>query len=75
MFQDGSVGTADVLMFCTGYKFRFPFLDAAQLGLDIQDHLVSPLYRFLTPPAFPSLFFISICKMICPFPIFHCQVS
>lgn len=74
-FQDGSVGAADVLMFCTGYNFRYPFLDASQLGLDIQDHLVSPLYRFLLPPAFPSLFFIGICRIICPFPNFNCQVQ
>ena len=36
---------------------------------------MSPLYRFLCPPAFPSLFFIGICKIICPFPNFDCQVS
>ncbi|XP_023281408.1 flavin-containing monooxygenase FMO GS-OX-like 7, partial [Seriola lalandi dorsalis] len=72
-FQDGSVGRADVLMFCTGYNFRYTFLDADQLRLEIQDHMVSPLYRFLTPPALPSLFFIGICKIICPFPNFDCQ--
>ncbi|XP_026184550.1 flavin-containing monooxygenase FMO GS-OX4 [Mastacembelus armatus] len=74
-FQDGSVGSADVLIFCTGYNFRYPFLDAAQLGLEIQDHFVSPLYRFMLPPAFPSFFFIGICKIICPFPNFNCQVQ
>lgn len=74
-FQDGSASVADVLLFCTGYNFRYSFLDGAQLGLEIQDHLVAPLYRFLTPPAFPSLFFIGICKIICPFPNFHCQVQ
>ncbi|XP_013121131.1 flavin-containing monooxygenase FMO GS-OX3 isoform X2 [Oreochromis niloticus] len=74
-FQDGSVTEADVLMFCTGYNFRFKFLDAAQLGLDIQDQMMSPLYRFMVPPAFPSLFFIGICKIICPFPNFNCQVQ
>ncbi|KAG8008394.1 Flavin-containing monooxygenase FMO GS-OX3 [Nibea albiflora] len=74
-FQDGSVGAADVLMFCTGYNFKYPFLDGAELGVKIQDQLVSPLYRFMMPPAFPSLFFIGICKMICPFPNFNCQVQ
>ncbi|XP_020505604.2 uncharacterized protein [Labrus bergylta] len=74
-FQDGSVSSADTLMFCTGYNFRYPFLDSAQLSLEIQDHVVSPLYRFLMPPAFPSLFFIGICKMICPFPYFNCQIQ
>ncbi|XP_042355421.1 flavin-containing monooxygenase FMO GS-OX-like 2 [Plectropomus leopardus] len=74
-FQDSSTAAADVLMFCTGYNFSFPFLDTSQLGLQVQDHLVSPLYRFLMPPAFPSLFFIGICKTVCPFPHFNCQVQ
>lgn len=73
-FQDGEVGVADVLMFCTGYNFTFPFLDSGQLGLQVDDHVVAPLYRFLLPPAFPSLFFIGLCKIICPFPHFDCQV-
>ncbi|XP_070839335.1 uncharacterized protein [Chaetodon trifascialis] len=74
-FQDNSVSAADVLMFCTGYNFKFPFLDAAQLGMEISDYMLSPLYQFMMPPAFPSLFFIGMCKMICPFPNFHCQVQ
>ncbi|XP_026213305.1 dimethylaniline monooxygenase [N-oxide-forming] 3 isoform X1 [Anabas testudineus] len=74
-FQDGSVSEADILMFCTGYNFRYPFLDGDQLGLKIQNNVVSPLYRFLLPPTFPSLFFIGICKIICPFPNFNCQVQ
>lgn len=69
------MGVADVLLFCTGYNFSFPFLDAAQLGLEVKDHLVTPLYRHLMPPAFPSLFIIGICKIICPFPHFNCQVN
>ncbi|XP_034406767.1 flavin-containing monooxygenase FMO GS-OX5 isoform X2 [Cyclopterus lumpus] len=73
--QDGSAVAAEVLMFCTGYKYRFPFLDGPQLGLQLEDHLLAPLYRHLMPPAFPSLFFIGMCKLICPFPNFHCQVS
>ncbi|MEQ2225376.1 hypothetical protein ILYODFUR_016809 [Ilyodon furcidens] len=73
--QDGSVCQADVLMFCTGYNFSYPFLDSAQLGMEIQDHVVSPLYRYMMPPAFPSMFFIGICKIICPFPNFNCQVQ
>ncbi|XP_040906239.1 flavin-containing monooxygenase FMO GS-OX4-like [Toxotes jaculatrix] len=73
-FQDGSVSEADVLLFCTGYNFKYPFLDAAQLGVEIHDHLITPLYRLLIPPAFPTLFFIGICKLICPYPNFYCQV-
>ncbi|XP_057677200.1 uncharacterized protein LOC130906676 isoform X2 [Corythoichthys intestinalis] len=39
-FQDGSSCGADVLLFCTGYKFSFPFLDGAQLGVEIDEQLV-----------------------------------
>lgn len=75
LFEDGSVGEADVLIFCTGYNFKYPFLDSAELGVDIQQQVMSPLYRYMMPPAFPSLFFIGVCKLICPFPNFNCQVQ
>ncbi|KPP57514.1 flavin-containing monooxygenase FMO GS-OX-like 4-like, partial [Scleropages formosus] len=71
-FLDGSLAHPQVLLFCTGYKFNYPFLDTNILGLQIQDHWISPLYKFLVPPAFPSLFIVGICKIICPFPHFDC---
>ncbi|XP_053107363.1 uncharacterized protein LOC128325710 isoform X2 [Hemicordylus capensis] len=71
---DGSVLRPDVLIFCTGYRYHFPFLPLAQLGLQETDYGVGPLYRHLLPPQHPSLFFIGLCKQICPFPHFHCQV-
>lgn len=74
-FQDGSVTRADILLFCTGYNFNFPFLSPSELGLDIQDLLMAPLYKYLLPPSFPSIFFIGICKIICPFIHFDCQVK
>ncbi|XP_077402047.1 uncharacterized protein LOC144035874 [Vanacampus margaritifer] len=74
-FQDGSTRAADVLLFCTGYKLSFPFLDGGRLGLELDEQMVAPLYRFMMPPAFPSLVFVGLCKLICPFPYFHCQVK
>uniref|UniRef100_A0A8C3F3H2 Flavin-containing monooxygenase n=1 Tax=Chrysemys picta bellii TaxID=8478 RepID=A0A8C3F3H2_CHRPI len=73
-FGDGAEHRADVLILCTGYRYRFPFLSPARLGLRITDHTVTPLYRHLLPPHHPSLFFIGLCKQICPFPHFHCQL-
>lgn len=67
-FQDGSITQAQVLLLCTGYNFSYPFLEPAHLGLEVQEHLVTPLYRFLMPPAFLSLFIISICKNNLPLP-------
>ncbi|KAB5543573.1 hypothetical protein PHYPO_G00080780 [Pangasianodon hypophthalmus] len=74
-FQDGSVAHAQVLLLCTGYNYHFPFLCPKQLGLEVQHHLVAPLYKYLVLPAFPSLFFIGICKNICPFLHFHYQIQ
>lgn len=74
VFEDGSVLQPDVLIFCTGYQYHFPFLSLAQLGLQETDYGVGPLYRHLLPPQHPSLFFIGLCRNICPFPNFHCQV-
>lgn len=75
LFQDGSSVSADVLLLCTGYNFSFPFLRGPELGVLIESQLVGPLYRLLMPPAWPSLFFIGLCQIICPFPHFHCQVQ
>ncbi|XP_076145846.1 uncharacterized protein LOC143128054 [Alosa pseudoharengus] len=73
-FGDGKQARPDVFLFCTGYNFTFPFLDQ-QVGVKVKDHLVSPLYKFLMPPAFPSLFIVGICRAICPFPHFHIQTQ
>ncbi|XP_062869974.1 uncharacterized protein LOC134332317 [Trichomycterus rosablanca] len=75
LFQDGSVAKPEVLLLCTGYSYHFPFLCPKELGLEVQHHLVAPLYEYLLPPAFPSLFVIGMCKIICPFLHFHYQVQ
>jgi len=66
---------AQVLLLCTGYNYTFSYLRGEAAGLDIRKELVTPLYRFLLPPACPSLFIIGVCKLILPFPHFHCQVT
>ncbi|MGH0179510.1 UNVERIFIED_CONTAM: hypothetical protein FKN15_001305 [Acipenser sinensis] len=71
---DGSLVRPDVFMFCTGYKFTFPFLEPGELGLQLRSHMVSPLYKHLLHTAFPSLSIVGLCRAICPFPHFHCQV-
>ncbi|XP_053239964.1 uncharacterized protein LOC128411558 isoform X1 [Podarcis raffonei] len=70
---DGSALPADALILCTGYQYRFPFLDLAQLGLRETEYGLGPLYRHLLAPRHPSLFLVGVCQQICPFPHFHCQ--
>lgn len=71
--NDGIEYPADVLMFCTGYNYTFPFL-AKDVGLNVKDHRITPLYKHIVHTTFPTLFFIGICKTVCPFPLFHNQV-
>ncbi|KAJ8254825.1 hypothetical protein GJAV_G00197750 [Gymnothorax javanicus] len=73
-FENGEQAEPDIFLFCTGYNFTFPFLDA-EVGVRVQEHLVSPLYKFLLPPAYPSLSIVGICRAVCPFPHFNCQAQ
>ncbi|XP_076470292.1 uncharacterized protein LOC143300470 [Babylonia areolata] len=65
--------TVDCLLFCTGYRYDFPFLTDS-CNLRIEDERVTPLYKHLIHTQLPSLSFIGICKTVCPFPQFHIQV-
>ena len=64
----------DVLLFCTGYHYSFPFLDAS-CHPKIENHVVSPLFKHMIHIEHPTLCFIGIPEKICPFPLFHLQVQ
>lgn len=72
LFDDGL--TSDVIddfMFCTGYRYDFPFLSDEIVRVD--DNWVHPLYQQIVPPAHPTLAFIGIPFLIVPFPLFEMQ--
>ncbi len=56
-FTDGSAVEADVVVYCTGYKVSFPFLDESVLAAD-ENHV--DLYRRVVPPDRPGLWFIGL---------------
>jgi dimethylaniline monooxygenase (N-oxide forming) len=60
-FTDGSVEQVDAVIYCTGYKISFPFLDEALAGAG--DNEVS-LYRRVIPPKLPGLYFIGLIQPI-----------
>ena len=57
VFTDGSRVEADVVVYCTGYKVTFPFLDEAVVAAD-DNHI--DLYRRVVPPERPGLYFIGL---------------
>ena len=60
-FTDGSTEQVDAVIYCTGYKISFPFLDEALIGAD--DGQI-PLYHRIVPPQLPGLYFIGLVQPI-----------
>ncbi|ELU06178.1 hypothetical protein CAPTEDRAFT_212147 [Capitella teleta] len=71
--NDEIITDVDVMLFCTGYHYTFPFLHPS-CHPEIKDERI-PLYKHIISPDHPTLSFIGIPKQICPFPEFNCQVQ
>jgi hypothetical protein len=56
-FTDGTSEQIDVVVYCTGYKITFPFLDSTVI--DAQDNDIS-LYHRVVDPAHDGLYFIGL---------------
>lgn len=61
-FADGSVDEVDVVIYATGYKIRFPFLEREVLGSTPKD---LALYRRVVHPHRPNLYFIGFTRVLC----------
>ena len=60
-FVDGSAAEVDVVIYCTGYKVTFPFLD--ERFVPTRDNHVD-LYRRVVSPDFPGLYFVGLVQPI-----------
>jgi len=58
-FTDGSAEQVDTVIYCTGYKISFPFLDEAVTGAGLL-----PLYHRVVPPKLPGLYFIGLVQPV-----------
>jgi dimethylaniline monooxygenase (N-oxide forming) len=56
-FVDGTEEEIDLVVYCTGYRIRFPFLDDAVVPT-ADNHV--PLYRRVVPPDLPGLYFVGL---------------
>lgn len=73
--EGGEIVSIDAILFCTGYRYTFPFL-SPDCGLSVdQEERVTPLWKHVIHPNLPSLSIIGVPKKICPFPLFDCQVQ
>jgi dimethylaniline monooxygenase (N-oxide forming) len=60
-FTDGSAEPVDTVIYCTGYKISFPFLDQALISTEGNQ---VALYRRVVPPRLPGLYFIGLVQPI-----------
>lgn len=66
----------DVVIFCTGYEYEFPFLnDQSNVELSTSQRRVTPLYQQLWHAQVPTLSFIGIPHSVVPFPLFKLQME
>jgi cation diffusion facilitator CzcD-associated flavoprotein CzcO len=60
-FADGSEEEADVVVYCTGYRVSFPFLDPELISAPDND---LPLFRRVFHPGVPGIFFVGLLQPI-----------
>ena len=73
LLQDGMDLGVNTLLFCTGYSYKYPFLAKSKLIKISEDERVMSLYHHMIHTAYPTLSFIGIPKLICPFSFFDRQ--
>lgn len=71
---DGEQLPVDTVIFCTGYNFNFPFL-SPKVNVDVNSFRVNPLYKHVVSIHHPTLSFLGLCSLVCPFPQFDIQAT
>ncbi|KAF5274059.1 hypothetical protein FQR65_LT04457 [Abscondita terminalis] len=58
-FIDGTTEEIDIVIFCTGFEYKFPFLEE-ECGITVDDNCVRPLFKHIINIQHPTMFFIGI---------------
>lgn len=72
-FVNGSRETFDDVVYCTGYRYTFPFL-SVDCGVFCDDNYVRPLYKHCVSINSPSMAMIGLPFLCCPFQMFDLQI-
>ncbi|CAH1959050.1 unnamed protein product [Acanthoscelides obtectus] len=71
-FADGTTCKCDVILYCTGYQYSFPFLDDS-CGVKIENAAVQPLYKHMVHIQRPTMCFIGLPYLVAAFLMFDIQ--
>ena len=58
----------------SGYNFHYPFL-SPDIKLNVSSSRVHPLYKHVISAHHPTLSFLGLCSLVCPFPQFDQQAA
>lgn len=72
-FIDGSYEDIDIICYCTGYKYSFPFL-TDECKITVDDNHIEPLYKHMINIEHPTMCLIGIPFNVCAFQMFDLQV-
>ncbi|XP_046385336.1 flavin-containing monooxygenase FMO GS-OX4-like isoform X2 [Ischnura elegans] len=74
VLEDGRKCEADMVLFCTGYQYNFPFL-SSDCKIQVIDNRVVPLYKHIINIEYPTMCFIGLPFIVLPFVMFDYQVQ
>lgn len=74
IFRDGSSAEVDSFIYCTGYKFTYPFM-STKVEIRTDNNHVEPIYKHLMHMDYTNLFFMGLPAIVIPFPMFHIQAQ
>lgn len=72
-FFDGSIADLDIICYCTGYKYSFPFLHE-DCKIVVDENHIQPLYKHMINIEYPTMCLIGIPFNVCAFQMFDLQV-
>ncbi|KAL6417414.1 hypothetical protein ACFW04_012765 [Cataglyphis niger] len=73
-FRDGSSAEVDSFIYCTGYKFTYPFM-STKVEIRTDDNHVEPIYKLLVHMDYTNPFFMGLSAIMILFPMFHIQAK
>lgn len=71
-FQDNSTCSVDTILYCTGFKYSYPFLNE-ECGIFVKDNHVQPLFKHLINIEHPTMAFIGLNFQMCAQILFDLQ--
>ena len=75
-FENGSIERdIDAILFCTGYAYRFPFLEGIAPGITERGIGALPLYQYIFHTEHPTLALVETPEMTVPFPLAESQAA